>query len=214
MGNYDFKVRSKRWIKFLANSIYERIRGLDFSMVYVGELQRNVEEFHGYSMTDSGDMKRVLQRIPAIPQKSAFLDVGCGKGMCLKCAVEAGYKSVAGLDLDRHLLEIARKNMDRLNMKVDCIYANATDFARYADYDVFYFYNPFGKTIFQQVIGKLIDSQTERNREIWVAYYHPVYGDLFEQAGFTLEQEIRDKTRDTTTRIFYLPPRRDGEFRA
>ena len=58
------------------------MHGLDFSMVYVGDLQRNVEEFHGYSMTDADDMKRMLGAVPVDPRQSAFLDVGCGKGQC------------------------------------------------------------------------------------------------------------------------------------
>lgn len=174
-------------------------------MVYVGQIQQNVEEFHGYSMTDAGAMKRMLQAIPIDVSKAAFLDVGCGKGMCLKCAAETGFQKVAGLDLDQHLLEIARKNMRKLHLNVDCIYANAVDFEHYADYDVFYFYNPFGKPVLEKVVQKIKDSQSERNRDIWIAYYHPVYGSLFEESEFVLKDEIHDKTRDTTTRFYCYP---------
>lgn len=205
MGNMTFTVRAKRWAKFLVNYINERVHGLDFSMFYVGQIQRSVAEFHGYSMTDADDMKRMLQAIPIDPTEAAFLDVGCGKGICMKCAVESGYKKVAGLDLDPHLLDIARKNMKKLKMDVDCIYANAVKFNGYADYDVFYFYNPFGRSIFEQVIQKMKDSQKERNRDIWVIYYHPVFGSQFEAAGFALKNEIHDKTRDTTTNFYFYP---------
>lgn len=204
MGNYSFTVRAKRWIKFSINYVKERIRGLDFSMVYVGEIQKNVDEFHGYSMTDEKDMKNMLKAIPVNPEEVSFLDVGCGKGICMKCAVESGYKKVAGLDLDQHLLDIAKKNMQILKMDVELINANAIEFDRYADYDVFYFYNPFGRSIFEKVIEKIKDSQNTRNRDIWVAYYHPVFSELFDKAGFTLENEVKDKTRDTTTKFYHL----------
>lgn len=205
MGNYTFTLRAKRWVKFFVNYINERICGLDFSMVYVGQLQKEIAEFHGYSMTDAGDMKRMLQAVPIDTGKAAFLDVGCGKGMCMKCAVESGYKKVAGLDLDQHLLDIAWSNMRKLNMDAHCIYANAIEFTGYADYDVFYFYNPFGRSIFEKVIQKIKESQEERNRDIWVLYYHPVFGELFESAGFTVENELHDKTRDTTTKYYHYP---------
>lgn len=205
MGNYDFAVRAKRWVKFLLNYIRERIHGLDFSMVYVGALQRDTAEFHGYSMTAESDMKRMLRSVPVNTGEASFLDVGCGKGMCMKCAVESGYKKVAGLELDRHLLDIARKNMEKLKLDVACICANAADFTGYADYDVFYFYNPFGKSIFEQVIEKILDSQKERDRDIWVIYYHPVFGELFVNAGFALKNEIHDKTRDTVARFYCFP---------
>lgn len=205
MANNSITIRAKRWMKFLINYIGERLHGLDFSMVYVGDIQRNTEEFHGYSMTDAEDMKRMLRSLPVDTGNASFLDVGCGKGMCMKCAVESGYQKVAGLDLDEHLLEIARRNMQKLRMDVSCIHANAVEFTGYADYDVFYFYNPFGRPVFEQVIQKLKDSQSERNRELWVVYYHPVFGELFENAGFTLENEVHDRTRDTTTRFYRYP---------
>ncbi len=207
MGNYSLPVRAKRWAKFLVNYASEKVCGLDFSMVYVGDIQRNVEDFHGYSMTDAGDMRRMLKAVSVDPGKSAFIDVGCGKGMCMKCAVESGYKKVAGLDLDGHLLDIARRNMKKLGMDVECMLANAVEFDRYSEFDVFYFYNPFGRGIFEQVLEKIKTSQEQRNRDIWAAYYHPVFADVFEKAGFILKDELRDKTRDTTTRFYCYPKR-------
>ena len=207
MGNNQLLVRGKRWGKFFFSYMRERMSGLDFSMVYVGDLQRNTAEYHGYSMTDAGDMKRMLRAVPVEPEKFAFLDVGCGKGMCMKCAAELGYQKVAGLDLDEHLLGIARRNMERLGLDAECIQANAGEFGGYAGYDVFYFYNPFGRQVFEQVIGKILESREKRDREIWAVYYHPVSGELFEQAGFRLFQEVKDRTRDTVTRIYHMPKR-------
>lgn len=203
MGNFTFHVRIKRWAKYFVHYINERIHGLDFSMVYVGELQRNVLEFHGYSMTDADYMKKMLQSLPIQTNQASFLDVGCGKGMCMKCAVESGYKKVSGLD--PHLLEIARKNMKKLKMDVDCIYANAVDFEHYADYDVFYFYHPFGRNIFSEVLQKIKDSQQERDRDIWAIYYHPLFSDVFDKAGFTLKSTMHDTTRDTSTNFYFYP---------
>lgn len=205
MGNNSLKVRAKRWARFMVNYARERVHGLDFSMVYVGEIQQNTEEFHGYSMTDEGDMNQMLRAIPVKPENCAFLDVGCGKGMCMKCAAETGYHKVAGLDLDRHLLDIACKNMAALHIGAKCIQANAVDFDGYSEYDVFYFYNPFGRSVFETVIQKIKESQACRDRDIWVAYYHPVYAELFDQAGFVLKDELRDHSRDTTTRVYCYP---------
>ena len=143
--------------------------------------------------------------MPVDPRESDFLDIGCEKGMCLKCAAEVGYKKVAGIELDRHLLDIAHQNLEKLNIKADCYYASAENFLNYADYDVFYFYNPFGEKVFQQVIEKILISKGRRNRDIWIIYYHPVYGHLFRKAGFALHNEICDSTRDTTARIYHYP---------
>ena len=205
MGNYSPGIRAKRWYKYLFNYLNEKIHGLDFSMVYVGGLQRSVDDCHGYSMTDAGDLKNMFRVVPVDPGESAFLDIGCGKGMCLKCAAEVGYKKVAGLDLDRHLLDIAHQNLAKLKIKADYYYASAENFLNYTDYDVFYFYNPFGEKVFQQVIEKILISKGRRNRDIWIIYYYPVYGHLFRKAGFALHNEIHDSTRDTTARIYHYP---------
>lgn len=151
MSNGSFTVRMRRWSRFLLHCALERLRGLDFSMLYVDQARKDSEDYHGYCMTDAGDVKRILKAAPIDVSKAAFLDVGCGKGMCIKCAAEVGYKRADGLDLDRHLLEIARRNMERLKIPANCICANAADFEGYADYDVFYFYNPFGRRVFRQV---------------------------------------------------------------
>jgi len=205
MSNNSITTRGKRWAKFLVNYGYEKLHGLDFSMFYVGEQQRNVLEYHGYSMTDAGDMKRMLRAVPVDPADAAFIDVGCGKGMCMKCAVESGYKKVAGLDLDQDLLKIARSNMKKLKMDVECIHANAVEYDGYKDFDVFYFYNPFGRSIFEQVISKIVDSQNQRNRDIWVIYYHPKFHEEFEKVGFIKVDEFKDTTRDTNTFIYHYP---------
>ena len=202
-----FYVRARRWVKFFGQYVDEKLHGLDFSLFYVGDEHRQVEEFHGYSMTDPGAMKKMLLEVPVRPEEAAFLDVGCGKGMCMRCAKESGYGKVAGLDLDEHLLSIAKRNMEKLKLDVACIQANAAEFDGYGDYDVFYFYNPFGRPVFHAVVEKLIESQKARNRDIWVIYYHPVYGEEFETAGFQTVKDLPDSTRETFTRYYLYPAR-------
>lgn len=90
--------------------------------------------------------------------------------MCMKVAAELGYAKMDGLDLDERLLNIARKNMRKLQLNVGCIKANAADFDGYAA--VFYFYNPFGKPVFEKVIQRLIESQNKHNRDIGAVYYN------------------------------------------
>ena len=207
-GNYKFTVRAKRWIRFLANYIGEKARGLDFSMVYVGDLQRNVEHYHGYSMTDAKEMRRILGTVPLEPAKTGFLDLGCGKGMCLKCAAEMGYKKVAGLELDKDLLEIGRRNMQKLQLDAQVIYGHAMEFSDYDDYDFFYFFNPFGPPVFEKVIEFMLESQQRKNRDIWAVYNHPVSGYLFEKAGFQVKMETFDDSRGFSVKYYLLPKKK------
>ena len=210
MGDESLSLRMRRWGKYLKNYIRERAHGLDFSLLYVGPLQRNVDEFAGYSMTDADDLKAMLRHLPVTPSETSILDVGCGKGMCMKCAKELGFRRADGLDLDAHLLDIAKRNMQTLGLDVHCYLQNAADFTGYADYDVFFFYNPFGERIFRQVIQKILDSRKQRDRDIWVVYYHPVHGKLFEDAGFRTKGDLPDTTRDTKTTFYFYPKHENG----
>ena len=69
--------------------------------------------------------------MPKHPKEESLLKINNflqGKGICMKCAVESGYGKVAGLDLDKHLLGIAKKNMSILKMDVRLINANAVEY--------------------------------------------------------------------------------------
>ena len=70
---------------------------------------------------------------------------------------------------------------------------------------MFYFYNPFEREIFSEVARRIADSRRERDREIWVAYYYPACGDIFESRGFVLRDTLKDRTRDTQTNFYCLP---------
>ena len=205
MGNKSFFVRTRRYAKFAWRYLGERLRGLDFSMVYVGDIQRNTTEFHGYSMTDSDTMRRLLMSLPVDPTKSSFLDIGCGKGMCLKVAKDLGYQKAAGIDLDSDLLKIARKNMDKLKLNVDLFEANAMEFEHYGDYDVYYMYNPFRPPIIDTVIEKIAFSQLSNPRDVWVVYLQPKYADMLDCLGFTVYKTLHDPTRDLDANIYYRP---------
>ena len=59
MSNTCIHVRAKRWAKFLKNYLKERVHGLDFSMVYVGDLQRNVEDYKNFLLSETRKCRSV-----------------------------------------------------------------------------------------------------------------------------------------------------------
>ena len=169
---------------------------------YVGEIHRINPAYHGYAMTEPADIKKFIESVPIDVYNKSFLDVGCGKGICLGFACEAGYATVAGIDADPFLIEIARNNMGKKRKDVLCILSCAEEFEEYSEYDVFYFFNPFEERIFQEVATKIKESQEVRNREIWILYYCPEHGDVFEQNGFQYVKEVAD-TKDADVARYY-----------
>ena len=197
-------VRIRRWIRFFKNHLKEKARGLDFSMVQVTDIhysEKNQSNYFGYCMTDEDVIKEIIGKIPLDRSKAAFVDIGCGKGMCLKVAEEMGFRKVSGIELDHSLAEVGKRNMKKLNLKADVIEANAIDFPNYKDYDVFYLYSPFGRSVFEKVIERIVLSIEEKPRTVFVAYLHPLQHDLWLDAGFEKIDEGHDNIRN---REYYI----------
>ena len=128
--------------------------------------------------------------------------MGCGKGICLKAACEYGYGRVAGIEFLHELAETAKKNMRVLQLPATVYEGNAITFDRYADYDVYYFYNPFDATVFKPVIAAIDASLQDRPRTIYVIYTSPTSHELWIEAGFNFVDKYVDENRGTQVNIY------------
>ncbi len=200
----DFR-KIKRHIRFYFNHLKEKAKGLDFTMMQLNDTHfpRNKQsDYYGYFMTDEATIQGALKLIPGDLKERAFIDIGCGKGMCLKAACAVGFGKVAGLELEPSIAAIGKKNMEILKLPATVIEGNAITFEHYDEYDVFYFYNPFSRKIFEQVIAAIDESQIKRPRTIHVAYLSPVSRDLFDQDGYTQINQYHDNARGSELIIF------------
>lgn len=197
--------RVKRWIRFYMKHLKEKRQGLDFSMSMSTDIhwtKENHSSYNGYCMTDDETLKEILSSIKINPKEHCFLDIGCGKGMCLKVACEMGFKRVCGIELDHQIAEIGRKNMKTLSLDASIFEENAIDYAHYEDFDVFYFYNPFYGDVFEKVIEGITKSVEKKPRKIWVAYLWPVWDKLFLEAGFVKRGQVHDRIRNLEAYIY------------
>ncbi len=197
--------RVKRWIRFYKKHLQEKKEGLDFSMSMSTDIhwtKENHSSYNGYCMTDDETLKEILSAIQIDPQNHNFLDIGCGKGMCLKVACEMDFHKVCGIELDHQIAEIGRRNMRKLNLDAHIFEENAIDFAGYENFDVFYFYNPFYGDVFEKVIEAIVESVKKKPRKIWVAYLWPVWDKLFLEAGFVKCGQVHDRVRNLETYIY------------
>lgn len=67
----------------------------------------------------AGDTVEILEKLLAPLQGRRILDIGCGKGNLLQALAERG-ASVAGLDPDEAMLEVARKLLPKAALKQGC----------------------------------------------------------------------------------------------
>lgn len=137
-------IRLKRYGLFLVQYfLYEKPRGLDFTMRDKGLYERSDHIFHGYSKTNEKHLREIFKRLSF--EDARLLDVGCGKGVVLKEATKFPFKKIAGIEIQEELVQIANRNFKILGIEeqIECLQANAIDFDRYGDFNVFSFLTRF-----------------------------------------------------------------------
>lgn len=86
------RTASKRYFREVLSLIYEKIHGLDFTMVY--QCDSN-EHNNNYSKSPHKVLKRVFDDID-FSDKHSFMDMGCGKGYVITCAREYPFDKLGG----------------------------------------------------------------------------------------------------------------------
>ncbi len=181
-----------RYIKEACSLIGERMRGLDFTMVY--QCDSN-EHNNNYSKSPKKVLNRIFESIDYSIHHS-FMDMGCGKGYVLTVAAEHPFENVGGVEYTPELCDICRKNLGRLKLdQVKVFNCDAKEFDRYEDYDIFYFCNPFDETILSVVAEKIINAH--KDSKCWIYYLNPHQTErqkALMDAGFKLVSVIEDKS--------------------
>ncbi len=145
----------QKWVAFwryageACSLIYEKIRGLDYSMVYYTK----GENIHHsvYTKVPNKVLKRIFMDVADVEQKS-FIDVGCGKCYAVTKAAKYGFKRYGGVEYTKELYDIGITNLKKEGLSIENVYnVDAKDFDKYGDFDVFFFNNPFDETIVKPV---------------------------------------------------------------
>jgi SAM-dependent methyltransferase len=131
-----------------------------------------------------------LDKIKLPPEKISLLDMGCGSGRFVSVGIQRGFAHVRGVDLDKTGLEVAKGNAALASAKgggkskYELIFQDAGSYAIPDDVNLLYFFNPFGSKTMQFVVNNIIESYSQKPRDIYVIYNLPAAEYLFIQAGF------------------------------
>lgn len=197
--------RLKRYLLFGAQYfLWEKPRGLDFTMRDTSLVKSSNGLYYGYSKTAEKHLKEIFDSL-FFDGGERLLDIGCGKGVVLRVASGYPFEKVAGIEIDERLAAIAKKNFHIMKMenRVQCFQVDAAEFDNYGDYNVFFLFNPFSATVMKEVVNKLWD--VSMKNPIIVIYHNPVYMELFEKKGrVTILKQLYDKTKNYSTYIFRI----------
>lgn len=182
----------KRYIGEVLSLMYEKVRGLDFTMVY--QCDSN-EHNNNYSKSPKKALERIFQDID-FKDSHSFIDMGCGKGYVMTCATKYTFEKIGGVEYAPELCDICRKNLGILRLdQIKVFNCDAKEFEGYGDYDIFYFCNPFDETILSVVAQKILEAHA--NSKCWIYYLNPHQEErqkAITDVGFRLAKTIHDES--------------------
>ena len=138
----------------------------------------------------------MLKKLPIDKSSSVFLDYGSGKGRAVVVAATFHFKKVVGIEISEQLVEIAKRNIDRMKYRktssVEIKHVDATAFSVPPDVNMIYFFNPFIGGILQKVVWNIYLSYKNNPRKLYIIFLN---NDNFER--ILRDQDWLSKTYQT-----------------
>jgi SAM-dependent methyltransferase len=172
---------------------YEKLLGINtHSIVNLDKLTlagENTDQNHHYQGASYFILFSIFNELPEETKDFPLIDYGCGKGRALFVAEQSGFTHLIGVDIAKELIDDANENMAIYKKKnpessIDFLFEDATKYKIPNNACVFYFFNPFGEEIMQQVIHNIKENVKLNPREIYCIYLNPKYQSVFEKNGF------------------------------
>ncbi len=194
-----------RGVKFVLKSLLlEKPQGIDFSLRQKS-LGIKRKGSHGYALTQKKSFDNIMKKID-ICADDKFIDIGCGKGGVLLHASHYPFKRIAGLEIEDSLYEIAVKNFEKLKMpEIELFHDDATNFDNYAEFNVYFLFNPFEPDIYAEVIDAICATINRKRKDPYVyliCYGRTISPYIAEKGLFELIENYEDEIRMTSVNIW------------
>lgn len=164
------------YYKKIRYKFFEKPKGLDFSLSDKSIEEENAHA-HYYSCTDPVTLRKIKNYIKKRMkfQSIAFLDIGCGKGLVLNFFSRYHFGKLDGLDCSRKYCDIAMENLRIQNVEnVGVFCSDATEFESYANYNVFFMYNPFSEQVMRKTLDTIYNNANVTDDAILI-YVFPIF---------------------------------------
>ena len=184
--------------------IYEYPRGLDFSLRVKYPLG-NKSSFNGYARTSKRALRNLTRNLD-IANKT-ILDIGSGKGAVICDLYSLGFAKSHGIEFNEELHKIAEKNIGILGLNYFCrsINTDAVHFTGYERYDMYFLFNPFNSTIYENVMEAIRNQIAESNKtRILIAYGEASYEAISKIDNITCRESGICPYRLTKYRIYQI----------
>ena len=170
----------KYFVYIMLIKIFERIKGVDFSQYVI----YNNDKYNAYEMTDIYSLYKLLNKFKG-DYSGSIIDIGCGKGLPF-IVFDNFFENKFGVDFNKNLCDIAKKNLKKLNINVHINNKDINDYNRQIDNSYIFMFNPFYAETMENFILKI------KNHNNIIIYHNPVSKDILVKNGFIEYKSIRD----------------------
>ena len=156
----------------------------------------NREHGHDYRPTPCQLFEWTLAAIDYDLSRLTFVDHGAGKGRVMLLASEHPFAAIAGVEFAEELHDAATMNIaqyprSRMHCRnVECILDDASQVGPPDGEAVHYFFNPFSREVFAEVLNNLVVSYRQRPRRLYLILIDPVATDLVDESGVFARMEL------------------------
>ena len=161
-------------------------------MIYQTELRvNNPNQLHAarYEASDPEFFRNAIKALPIDYQNFVFIDFGSGKGRAILLATEFPFKKIVGVELSEELHSIAEQNVRSFQANtstckhIQLLSMDVLGESLPNEPLVCYFGDPFGEPLMIEMLAMIERSMARTPREIFIVYYNPRSGHLFDRAA-------------------------------
>ncbi len=159
---------------------------------------RGANKAHGHDYRPS-PCRLVQWSLAAIDydfSRLTFVDHGAGQGRVLLLASEYPFAAIGGIEFaselhDNAVMNIAQYPRSRMHCRnVECVLEDASQVGPPEGEAIHYFFNPFSREVFAEVLHNLVVSYRKRPRRLYLILVDPVATDLVDDSGVFARMEL------------------------
>lgn len=154
------------------------------------------EGAHGYYPIDLCPILDIMDHFDVDYKDAAVIDIGAGKGPGIIAFYEAGFRRLGGIEYTTGIYDGMVKNLGLFGLPyregnnissdspVHIWNGDARSLKDELDsYDWFYFFNPFDRKIFKDVLINIEESLKRKPRKAYILYGEPMGDDIVLESG-------------------------------
>lgn len=181
-----------QFVDLVKNHYYENKLGVKTVGLYTHRDQKSFyRDAENYQATKYQLLEKIFYCLK-LRSDDVFLDLGCGKGRVLFFVALFNIKKIIGVEFDKKLTAVAKKNLKQLKIKHPPIEITEADAGSYQfkNETIIFLYHPFGQKTLKKVLKNIKKSLIKNPRKIKIIYNNPVHFPVFEKENWLKSEEL------------------------